>query len=322
MSVATKAKAGKKSIGVPEENAPAATAFERAIVLRATDMTLGTIATNLEEVLAAVEAKSKEYQDITKYIGDDKQAKEDRALLRKQKSMIKTPIASIQEAWNEPLKPFITGGKQIEKQFDLAIDAIDEWVKEGEAKDKGEKKNAIQTYFDGKDFDLVPLDMFFDERWLNKGYKIQDIKKEIDAKIAEIYSNIKILENISDHGAIAKAFYLKTLNMGAAMLEVQTLKDNAERLAREQIERERREHQAQVAQNQQEQREEQQTARHDEQVADLANAALDLPVELAPDTSSAPRLITYTLRFTGTRKKLEALKAWMSENDIAYEKIA
>jgi hypothetical protein len=312
-------------MAAPEENIPDAgrqSAFERAIILRATDMSLGSIATNWETVLDAVKQKSEEYRDVAKYEGDDKKAKEDRALLRKQKDMTKTTIASIQESWNAPLAPFLAGGREIVKQFDYAIDAIDEWVKEGEAKVKDEKKNTIQQYFDSKDFDLVSLDSFFDDRWLNKGYKLPDIKKEIDAKIAEIYGNIKVLENIADYGVMAKALYLETLDMGGAMLKVQTLKDNAAKLAREQAEREQREHQAQIDQNREEQEQEQENGQSAERVNDLTNQALDLPQEPARDIPAAPKLYTVTLRFTGTKERLEALKAWMSANGISYEKIA
>jgi hypothetical protein len=319
MNVATK-KPVKESTAMPEENSQAAepqSAFERAIILRATAMTLGHIATNWETVLDAVKKKSEEYQDVTKYEGDEKQAKDDRALLRKQKDMTKTTIASLEEAWNEPLKPFLTGAKQILKQFDYAIEAIDDWVKAGEAKIKEEKQETIQRYFDGKNFDLVPLDMFFNDRWLNKGYKLPDITKEIDAKIAEIYGNIKVLETIADHGTIAKALYLENLDMGAAMLKVQTLKDNAAKLAREQAEREQREHQARIDQNRQEQYQTQRA----KQVLDLASQALDLPQEPALDIPAAPKLYAVTLRFMGTREKLAALKDWMSQNGVSYEKV-
>jgi hypothetical protein len=284
MSVSAKDKPSRKTVAKPAEPAVAEdspatetqTAFERAIILRATSMTSGSIATNWEQVLAAVTAKSEEYQDVTKYVVDDKQAKEDRALLRKQQAMTKTTIASIEEAWKEPLKSFLVGGKQILKQFDYAIEAVDNWVKEGEAKVKGEKKKTIQAYFDGKNFDLVPLDTFFDDHWLNKGSKLPDIWKEIDKKIEEIYNNIKILENIADHGTIAKAFYLETLDMGAAMLKVQTLKDNAALLAREQANRENRHAWGAVAHNATAERREERTAAGEEQIKSLVNDALEI----------------------------------------------
>jgi hypothetical protein len=281
-------------------------------------MTPGSIATNWEQVLAEVEAKSNEYQDITKYVGDDKQAKEDRALLRKQKDMTKTTIASIEEAWNEPLKPFLVGGKQILKQFDLAINAIDVWVKEGEAKVKDEKKNTIHQYFDSKDFDLVPLDMFFDDRWLNKGYKLPDIKKEIDAKITEIYSNIKILESIPGPSAIAKAFYLETLDMGAAMIKLQALKDNAERLAREQANRETRQSEEQVARNAAAERREERAAFREDQIRSMVDEVLDIEEPAVP---AGPEIVDYTLQFKGTEAQLLKLREYMTSQGIPYEKL-
>jgi hypothetical protein len=326
MSVSAKDKPPRKTAAKPAEPAvtegsPVAepqSAFERAIILRAVSMTTGSIATNWEQVLAAVEAKSKEYQDIARYAGDEKQAREDRALLRKQKDLTKTTIASIKEAWDEPLKLFLAGGKQIEKQFDYAIVAIDTWVKEGEAREKEKKRQDIQAYFDGKGFDLVPLDMFFDDRWLNKGYKLPDIKKEIDGKITEIYSNIKILESISDHGTIAKAMYLKTLDMGAALSEVQTLKDNAERLAREQANRETRHAQDMVSQNAAAERREEQAAAREGHIENLVNDAMDIEEPAVP---AGPKIIEYTLQFKGTKDQLLKLREYMTSQGIPYDKL-
>jgi hypothetical protein len=292
--------------------------FERAIILRATDMTLGTLTTNMEQVLAAVQEKSREYRDVTKYEGDDKQARKDLALIRKQKETTKTIAASIQQAWNKPLEPFLSGIREIYKQFDYSIEAIDDWVKEGASREKEAKRREIQAYFDGKGFDLAPLDMFFDDRWLNKGYKLTDVKKEIDTKISEIYGNIKILESISGHGMTAKAFYLETLDMGEAMRKVELLKANAELLAREEVNRQERERHTQVALNAAGERREEYQAARDEQVRSLAGKALDIE---EPGEAAAPRIIEYTLRFRGTEPQLLKLREYMTANGIAYEKL-
>lgn len=309
-----------KAVAAPVNPADVQSVFEKAIILRPLTMSVGNITTNIEDVLAAVREKSREYQDITRYSGDDKQAKEDRALLRKQKDATKTTIESIKEAWNKPLEQFLDGGREVVKQFDLAINAIDEFVKEGEAKEKDKKRQDIQAFFDTRKFDLVPLDMIFDNRWLNKTYKMPDIKKEIEAAISSIYSNIKILENIADHGTTAKAFYLETLDMGAAMQKVETLKTNAERLAREKVEREERERQAQVAQNAAAERREERQAGREERTQSLAAAALDIegPAVAAPPQ---PRIIEYTLRFRGTEQQLLKLREYMTAQGIVYEKI-
>jgi hypothetical protein len=321
MSVITKERPAKPARGEPAEEPVPESVFEKAIILRPLTMTTGNIVTNIDAVLDAVKEKSRQYQDVTKYEGDEKQAKDDRALLRKQKDATKTTIESIKEAWNKPLEQFLSGSKEVLKQFDNAINAIDEWVKEGEAREKESKRRDIQAYFDGKKFDLVSLDKFFNDKWLNKGYKMPDIKKDIDDAISAIYSNIKILENIADHGTVAKAFYLETLDMGAAMRQVETLKANAERLAREQVEREERERQAQVAQNTAEERREERQVEKAERVQNLAAAALDIEEPAVPAAPPKLPIMEYTIRFRGNEPQFLKLRKCATELGMTYEKL-
>jgi len=320
MSSITKERLAKKEPTVAEPNQETESVFEKAIILRTTSMNIGSITTNAESVLENVRERAKQYQDVSKYEGDEKQAKDDRALLRKQKDLIKTTIASIQEAWNKPMEAFLDVSKKILKEFDFTIELIDGWVKEGESKEKEKKRELIQTFFDGKNFDLVPLDKFFNDKWLNKTYDVRDVKKDIEETISGIYSNIKILENIAEHGMTAKAFYLETLDMGAAMRQVETLKINAERLAREKVEREERELQAQVAQNAIDERKVTQVWGKAEAVISLAAEALDIE-EPATSAPSPPQIITYTLRFKGTEEQLKKLREYMTANNVAYEKL-
>lgn len=296
------------------------TVLETAIVLRTLDYSVGHIDTNIVQVLEAVRRKSEQYQDVAKYHGDEKQAKDDRALLRKQKEATKTMIESIKEAWNTPLEKFIAGSKEVLRQFDYAIDAIDDWVKEGEAREKAKKRQEIESYFNSKEFDLVPLDRFFNDKWLNKGAKMPEIKKEIDDTIAAIYANLKVLEGIAEFGIMVKALYLETLDMGAAMRQVTTLKANAERLAREQAEREERKLQEQVRENQREAVREEQESRRDMRVNDLAHQALDLPEEPPPAAADKPQIIEFVCRFWGTEDNLRAMRGWMSAHNVAYQK--
>jgi hypothetical protein len=305
----------------PAETA-AQSVFETAIVLRTLDFSVGHIDTNIDQVLEVVRKKSEQYQDVSKYEGDEKQAKNDRALLRKQKDATKTTIESIKEAWNRPLDTFFTGTKEVLKQFDYAIEAIDDWVKEGEAREKGKKRQDIQDYFDGKNFDLVSLDQFFNEKWLNKGTKMPEIKKEIEATISAIYTNLKVLEGIAEYGPMVKALYLESLDMGAALRQVETLKANAEHLAREQVHRDERERPAQIHSNAADERREEYHAAREERVQNLAAAALDMEEPENPAAPEAPRLIEYTLRFKGTEQQPLRLREYMTAQGITYEKIA
>jgi gas vesicle protein len=284
-----------------------------------TEISVGKITSNAAELLFAVKQGVEKYLDAN-YIPDEKTAKADRAELNRVEKEVAVQAKRICVAYNAPLEAFNDIVSEIRTTIKNASQTVDNAVKAYEEAQKEAKRQEIQAYFDGKNFVLVPLDMFFNDRWLNKGYKLPDIKKEIDGKIAEIYGNIKVLENIADHGTIAKALYLETLDMGAAMLKVQTIKDHAVRLAQEQVEREQREHQAQIDQNRQEQWQEQRQAQTEKRVSDMASQALDLPQEPVHEPA-VPKLYTATLRFFGTKEQLEALKVWMSQNGISYEKV-
>jgi len=317
MSVIAKEKPKAKKSTKTETVAHEATVFENAIILRSTFFQPGIIETNSEAILEAVREKTKQYLDVSKYT-DDKQAKDDRALLRKQKDLIKTTMASIREAWNKPLEYTENFFKQIQKEYDIAIDTIDVFVKEGEAREKANKRLDIESYFDSKEFDLVPLDRIFIAQWTNKTYKMLDIKSEIDGKIAEIRSNLKILESIADYGMTAKAFYLETLDMGAAMRQVETLKGNAERLAREKIEREEYERRAQIAANAAQERQEERAEIKNETIKSMVDAALDIEEPEAPEK---PEILEFTCRFSGTKDQLFRLREFMTANGITYVKL-
>jgi len=317
MSVIAKEKPKAKKPAKMETVAQEATVFENAIILRSTFFQPGIIETNSESILEAVREKTKQYLDVSKYT-DDKQAKDDRALLRKQKDLIKTTMASIREAWNKPIEPTESFFKQIQKEYDIAIDTIDVFVKGGEAREKATKRLDIESYFDSKDFYLVPLDKIFIDQWTNKTYKMLDIKKEIDGKIAEILSNLKILESISDYGMAAKSLYLESLDMGAAMRQVETIKANAERAAREKIEREEYERRAQISANAVQERQEEKAERKNEQVKSLVDAALDIK---EPETPPNPEILEYACNFRGTKDALFRLREFMTANGISYTKL-
>jgi hypothetical protein len=282
-----------------------------------TEISVGKITSNAAELLFAVKQGVEKYLD-TNYIPNEKTAKADRAELNRVEKEVAEQAKRICAAYNAPLEAFNNIVSEIRTTIKNASQTVGNAVKAYEEAQKDKKRQDIQAYFDGKGFDLVPLDMFFDDRWLNKGYKLPDIRKEIDGKITEIYSNIKILESISDHGTIAKALYLKTLDMGAALSEVQTLKDNAARLAREQANREARNAQDMVSQNAAAERREEQAAAREGHIENLVNDAMDIE---EPPVPAGPKIIEYTLRFKGTKEQLLKLREYMTAQGIPYDKI-
>jgi hypothetical protein len=83
-----------------------------------------------------------------------------------------------------------------------------------------------------------------------------------------------------------------------------------------------RKHREQVEENRRDlAREERERVTPDERAASLAAEALELPEEPYPETQEGPPLIEFVCRFWGTEENLRAMREWMSDHDIAYEKI-
>jgi len=159
---------------------------------------------------------------------------------------------------------------------------------------------------------LVPLDRIFDKKWLNKGTLFRDIKEKIDEEIAGIYRDIEVLERIPEHGSTAKALYLENLDIGAALRQVDALKENAERLAREQASREERKIREEVAGNAAALRKEELEDRKEELVQILVDQALALPQGTTAAQEKA-EIMKYLLEFQGTKEQLMKLRQYMTD---------
>jgi len=252
------------------------------------------------------------------YIPIEEMAKKDRAILNRAEKNIFEKYSGLREAYEKPLLSIEANIKSIRNAIKNASGVVDKAVKSYEDKRKSLKYQEIQIYFDNKEFDLVPLEKIFNEQWLNKGTKIKDIQQQIDEILTDIYRDIEVLERIPEYGMAVKAFYLDTLDMGAAIHRADMLRENAERLVREQAAREARKVSEQVIQNGTAEQQEQQILNKGQQIADLAKEALDLPDDLPMAEKS--ELLEYTLRFKGTREQLLKLREYMTNLGISYEK--
>jgi len=321
---------------------------ELAIPDLKTKINVGQITSNAANVLAAVKNMVEKYHDEN-YIPNEAAAKADRAELNKLEKAVADQASRIKAKYNSPLDKFNGLVSEIRQKIKEAGRVADTAVKNFEEKQKEIKRAEIEAYFSAKNFDLAPLEKIFVQRWLNKTVKIAEIKKEIDGIISKIYSDIKTLENISEYGMAAKARYLETLDLGDAMRHVETMKKNAERAAREIIEREERERQERIAANAAEERAEARTAEKRASVRSLVDEALGieepeppadpeimkhvlrlkLPKETLPglfecmdaNGISYPEILELTLPFEGEKEPLFRLREYMTKNGVSYEKI-
>jgi hypothetical protein len=278
-----------------------------------------------KDVAASIHQSMKDADSAyRKYLDPDfepieEEAKKDRANLNKAEKNIAEKFASLKSAYDKPLETIELNIKEIRNAIKKASSQVDAKVKSYEETQKAKKREEIQAYFDGKKFELVPLDRIFDDKWLNKGTKMKDIREQIDTKIAEIYRDIEVLERLPEHGQAAKAFYLEKLDMGAALRQVDILKENAERLAREKAAREERKNLERVANNAAGERREERAAAQDDEVNSLVDQALELPTGTVA-AQKKNRIGQYTLQFEGTEQQLLMLREYMTSIGMPYKK--
>ena len=200
------------------------------------------------------------------------------------------------------MKPFVEFKDVIADTVKLISECsskIDVVVKESELKEKATKRGKIVDYFDNLNFTLVPLEKFFDEKWLNKTAKDKVIEAEINSKIAEINDGLSTLEAIGEDVETLKAMYLDNLNINDTIKYSNTLKLNREKLQPKAV------------------------VIPAEPIKEItAPATIPAPVfETATFTAVTPELLVRTMKVTTTLDKLIALGDFMNANGILFEKL-
>lgn len=273
----------------------------------------GFLTTNIEKLEAFVLERLEEYK-LENYQGDADAAKKDRAELNSAKKQIADERIRIMKELMKPFDEFVERCKGLEKNIDGASKALDEIVKLREQAEKETKRAIIEEYWRIKAFELVPLDRVFDQKWLNKTAKIADVKKEIDAVIKKIITDIKTIEAFGVDVDTLKPLYLETLDLGTTIARGNAMKQNRERLEKEKAERAEREKKEAIQEAQKELIKEEEKAQHESLAETLASQATGTESETDPIES-------FRVEFTGKRSALFRLRQYMLSEGITYIKL-
>jgi predicted nucleic acid-binding Zn-ribbon protein len=279
-----------------------------------TKTTAGTITTNARLLLEQVKAGVARYKSDD-YEPDEKTAKADRAALNSFARRVDEERKNIEAAYNAPLREFLLTCKEIKDTVGEAVEIIAGAVNAYEDKRKRRKRELVEKIFLSKKFDIVPLDRIFDPRWLNKTYAIETVESDIDGVIGRVLSDIKTLEGLTEYAVIAKSKYLDTLDLGAALAEARRLEENAKKLAKEKAERAGREAAAAAEEAERE------LADMEEKAAAVPPAPAKSLMDMSDWEPEKKKTYTYTFTFTATAEKCRALRQYMLENKIEYEKV-
>lgn len=260
------------------------------------------ISFNFEEIKSELADKLQVYQNMVVTESGIREAKADRANLNKFKAALADSRKAVKAQWNQPLCDFEGKMKELERMVDEPIGAIDRQVKAYDEAKKQDKRQQIERFFEGAVGDLeevLPLSKIWNDRWLNATYPMKDIEKEIVERIRKTHSDIGIIVAMQLPCCDQMlSTYLETLDMSRAMEE---------------------KHKYEQAQKAKAQAKQAEPAPSSPAAQPVAEAVVNTPQEAARE--AAPELRVLDFRVWVTPEQMQALKAFLLENNIRYGRV-
>jgi hypothetical protein len=271
---------------------------------------------NFEELKAWLDESLDKYKGLVVTEDGVKDAKADRAKLNKLAKAIDDRKKAIKDACLAPYVEFEKKIKELTGEIKSVSSSIDEQIKSFEQAEKDRKREGVETFYSieaGEEFEkLVPISKVWNDRWLNATYKVSDIEKEIKEAVFKAKKDIQIIEAIgSEYQQQMMDKYLQTLDMSQAMAEKARLEEQAKAQA---------EYKKKMAEQAKAQ------AEREQRTVEQTQVVVENPAEKAPEPTAEPKevvgqLYTYALRFHATMEQSRALRQFIDENGIKYEKV-
>lgn len=273
----------------------------------------GTIETNLEVLKNELSEIAKNYEGIVVGEDDVSLAKQDLARLRKLRTEIEDKRKQIKKEWNTPYLDFENKVKEALTIIDTPISEIDKQVKVYEQKEKEKKAEKIrEIYNENVSDEIKPYLSFeaaFNERWLNKSVKKEEIISDLNATATQKKIDISAIQALnSEIEDECLKIYNITGSMAAAIqrnTDYLNAKTAAEAKAREEAERKAKEEQEKAAQ--------QETPKAEENL--VLDEIKDMPFDDLPFPEE-----TLTIKVIG-EESVRKVKAWTISEHINFEVI-
>ena len=332
--------------------------MENEIIIK-TDLQLGSVVDNFDEIEAAVALEMAQYKGITFAIDQVKSAKETRARLNRMRTIADDRRKAIKKQWNEPYVVFENRVKRVLELIDAPIAEIDRQLVEFETRRIEEKKATIQDIINeclGKRTEDDPLieafyrqcssDWTYDPKWENSSVSLSSIAVAIDNKITKALGAKRALDDGSKYGPQLLGQFQETGDLLKVMefrkkLEDQDRLYEERRLQEEQLKRDREAAAEKVRQGAENARQAALSAEAMEEVVKEEEApqetveeptpALPAIEDATPEPTPVPqttadkfagRVFTETFRVLDVSyQQLSNLIAYMAQQGIAYERV-
>lgn len=272
-----------------------------------TDIVVGKLTSNAKEYSAMLKKEIANYT-IERYLNNPDAAKADKAYLNKLKDEVAEKRKLATTTWNKPLEEFVSVMKGLENDIDSASKELKTITDKAVQQERDEKKAKIVEFWNTLNFTIVPLERVFNPKWLNKTEKLSSIMEECKAIVEKINGEMLTLKSMQDEDKqVLLSFYLDTLDLNATLARGNQLKENRARIKAE------------------EERKAAEIARQKEHESQKVNEPVTQSVvkenlTTQPEQKKEP-IATFRLEVTAPVSKLIALRKFIDDNGIKYQKI-
>lgn len=276
------------------------------------------LAFNYEELKAELQERLEYYNGLVVTEDTIKQGKEERAALNKFKGAIDTYRKDVKKRYMAPYNDFEHKVKDLTGLIDEPINAIDKQLAVFEEQRKAAKQSDIETAYDKlvpEDLrDIIPLDRIQDKKWLNATTALKKVEEDIAEKIKRTEADLLALDTVpEEYKAGVQAKYIDTLDITLAMNHMNAqIKAEEAFKARQEEEKRRLEQQAQAEKN---------LAEIAQQEANKRLTAQEEKAQEIEFPDPAEKKYPLRLAFNLTVKEANALKQFLTDNNIEYHKI-
>ena len=261
---------------------------------------LGTLETNALTILDKVKEilpnyKAENYTEETIDL-----AVKDRALLNNTSKLLNKQRIELEKKFMQPFENFKSIVRETTDLINEASSKIDEIVKDVENKAKAKKRAKIENIFIkyvGELDQILTFEKIFNEKWLNKTYKIELIEKEIEEKISIIRNDLLAIGNLKSKYEIElKNDYLLNFNLS------EVINKNNELMKKEELLKSQQEDSTKVVEE-----------KNFENMKKMANTKVEEKV--------TDKILTYVLKITGKTSQMKALRQFLETNEMTFEKV-
>ncbi len=193
------------------------------------------LAWNNTELLAKVEETLKQYDGVKYDDSSINLAKKDRAQLNAFCKVLNDERVKIGKIYSSPYDKFKSEVDEVISRVKVVSERIATQVQAYELKKQEEKQNAIIEYYKevvGEFSGCIPYERVHQAKWLNVTTSMKSIKEEINAVLENARNAVIAIEALkSEDESTLKAFYFRTLNLSAALMENERLKQERAKIA-------------------------------------------------------------------------------------------